>query len=49
MANLILFEVEVGGRSVVIGGFSTNGWVTELRSDDNLNASYESDLSQEKI
>ena len=44
MANLILFEVEVGGRDVVIGGFSTHGWVTELSSEDNINGSFESDL-----
>lgn len=30
MANLVIFEVEVGGRTCVIGGFTTNGWVTSL-------------------
>ena len=36
MANILLFEVEVGNRTVVFGGFSTNGWVTSL-SQDNMN------------
>ena len=37
MANLILLEVEVGGRTCVIGGFTTNGWVTHLSSEDQDN------------
>ena len=43
MANIVLFEVEVGGRTCVIGGFTTNGWVTKLQAEDNNspNASYE--------
>lgn len=35
MANLILIEVEVAGRTCIIGGFTTNGWVTSLSEDDN--------------
>ena len=34
MANLLLFEVEVGGRSIVIGGFSTHGWVAGLNDNE---------------
>ena len=49
MANLILFEVEVGGRDVVIGGFSTHGWVTRLSAEDNANGSFESELDQDRI
>ena len=43
MANLVLFEVEVGGRTCVIGGFTTNGWVTALQAEENnsANGSYE--------
>ena len=50
MANLVLFEVEVGGRTCVIGGFSTNGWVTHLSSEEgNVNGSFESEQDQDKI
>ena len=35
MANIVLFEVEVGGRTCVIGGFTTNGWVTMLSAEEN--------------
>lgn len=38
MANLVLFEVEVGGRSVVIGGFSTHGWVDGLQENDDIDS-----------
>ena len=43
MANVVLFEVEVGGRTYVIGGFTTNGWVTKLQAEENnsANGSYE--------
>lgn len=33
MANVLVFEVEIGNRTVVFGGFSTNGWVERLRTD----------------
>ena len=50
MANLVLFEVEVGGRTCVIGGFSTNGWVTHLSSEEgNINGSFESEQDGDKI
>ena len=50
MANLVLFEVEVGGRTCVIGGFSTNGWVTHLSAEEgNVNGSFESEQDQDKI
>ena len=48
MANLLLFEVEIGGRTSVIGGFSTNGWVTHLSSEDSF-SSFERDQEDEKI
>lgn len=34
MANLLLFEVEVGGRNIVIGGFTTHGWVAGLNENE---------------
>jgi hypothetical protein len=55
MANLLLFEVEIGGRTCVIGGFSTNGWVTHLSSEVNnlssedSNGNYERDQDDEKF
>ena len=33
MANILLFEVEVGGRNIIIGGFSTHGWVAGLNNN----------------
>lgn len=52
MANIVLFEVEVGGRTYIIGGFTTNGWVTKLQAEENnsMNGSYEeSNQDHEKI
>ena len=49
MANLILFEVEVGDRTIVIGGFSTNGWVTKLRAENFGNSGSIDDEDMEKI
>ena len=50
MANLLLFEVEVGSRTCVVGGFTTNGWVTRLSSEDNENnGSFESGEDHREI
>ena len=43
MANLLIFETEIGGRAVVFGGFSTHGWVTALSDEDRSNDSFDSE------
>ena len=49
MANLVLFEVEIGGRSIVIGGFSTHGWVRQLSTDEQDRDSLESEQYPENV
>ncbi len=49
MANILIFEVEIANRTVVLGGFSTNGWVTSLSSPDPEEEESHIEVDQDRI